>query len=251
MSYFGRLNDAESKGIGCAACTIISTSGTTPRAVGSKMIVYENGDLFGSIGGGSVEQEVREEALRAIKSQTFIKRIFTIDSQSKNRDDHIEIFIEPVLPQVNLLIFGVGHIGKQVASFGKQMGWHTVIIDDRAELCSTANIPYGDEFIIGFSEKSLDQLQKQNGYFILTTRNSEIDLMILKSILKKNYRFIGVLGSLKRWGQTKNGLLSNGFLETEIDKIYAPIGLEINAETPEEIAISIISQIIMIRNNGK
>ncbi len=248
MSLIEKLYDAESKGISCAICTIIKTSGTTPRAVGSKMIVYDNGELFGSIGGGTVEQEVKDEALIAIKSQNYVRRVFKIESKSIKRDDNIEIFIEPVLPRVNCFIFGAGHIGKQVACFSKQMSWHTVIIDDRPELCNTTNIPYGDEFIIGFSEKNLDFLDKQDDYFILTTRNSELDVIILKSILKKNARFIGVLGSIKRWENTKNELLKSGFLETELTKIFAPIGIEINAETPEEIAISIISQIIMIRN---
>jgi xanthine dehydrogenase accessory factor len=248
MSIYEKLFTAESTGIGCAVCTIISSIGTTPRAVGSKMIVYENGDLFGSIGGGSVEKEVKDEAQLAINSNEYIKKSFPIDRESKQRNDFIEVFIEPVLPQVNLLIFGAGHIGKRVAFFGKQLGWHIVMIDDRPELCNLNNIPSADEHINSFSNNSLDTLNFRNGYFVLTTRNSGIDVLILKSILKKNYKFIGVLGSKKRWEQTKNDLLKSDFLENEINQVHTPIGIDINAVTPEEIAISIISQIIMIRN---
>jgi xanthine dehydrogenase accessory factor len=249
MSFFEQLLIAESNGIRCAACTIIKESGTTPRSVGSKMIVYENGELFGTIGGGSLEQDVKNEALKAIQANKHFTEKFVIDKQSKLNDDFVEIFIETINPRINLLIFGAGHIGKQVAFFSKHMGWHTVIIDDRPELCNSANIPYGDEFIIGFSNDILNMLVKRDGYGILTTRNSDLDLIILKNIVNRNFNFIGVLGSKKRWENTKKELLAAGVSELKLNKIYAPIGIEIYAETPEEIAISIISQIIMIRNN--
>jgi len=248
MSLYENLYVAESKGIDCAVCTIIDAIGTTPRAVGSKMIVYENGDQYGSVGGGSVEHEVKEMALTSIRTRKFFKKIVNIDKQSKDSNNSIEVFIEPISMRVNLIVFGSGHIGKQVAFFGKQLGWHIIIVDDRPELCNEKNIPCGDEFIIGFSGESIDHLDMINSYCILTTRNSEIDLIILKKILNENVKFIGVLGSQRRWEQTKKELIKHGFSETEINRIHSPIGIKINAETPEEIAISIISQIIMIRN---
>lgn len=248
MSFYEKLLTAEKLGIGCALCTIINSSGTTPRAIGSKMIVYENGDSYGSIGGGSVEKEIKDKAFFAINSNRYYKEIFKIDKESQQNIDNIEVFIEPILPQVNLFIFGAGHIGKKVAFFGKQLGWHIVLIDDRTELCNIKIVPEADEFIDSISNKKFDDINVKSSYFVLVTRNSEIDSSILKKIIKKKYRYIGVLGSAKRWEETKHELMNCGFLEDEVNKIHAPIGIDIKAETPEEIAISIISQIIMVRN---
>lgn len=248
MSLYQQIAEAEEKGIPCAVCTIVGVTGTTPRKAGSKMLIFADGTTQGSIGGGSVEREVAQRAIEAITTKQLTKETFLVDSAHNREGDGIEVVIEPIIPTFSLVIIGAGHVGKQVAILGKALGWHIVLVDDRKELCSKGNIPQGDELLVGFSDQNISKIDQFSGFYVFATRSSEIDIAILMQLLRHEQKYIGILGSEKRWNATKAALLAAGFAERQLENIHSPVGLKINAETPQEIAISIVGQIIEKNN---
>jgi xanthine dehydrogenase accessory factor len=249
MSVYKRLVEAENAGIRCAVCTIIDTKGTTPRKIGSKMIVYHNGNTEGSVGGGLVEQEIIQSALNAISNSKMNRQYYGIDSTYNNENDCIEVLIEPIIPNTTIVIIGAGHIGKVTAFFAKKLGWHIVVVDDRTELCNKKNIADADEFYSVINDGNKKYVIQNSFCYIFCTRSADIDLSILPMVLDIRPKYIGILGSVKRYNLTETALISKGFNKVQLEKIYAPIGIEIEAETPEEIAVSIIAQIIKINNH--
>jgi xanthine dehydrogenase accessory factor len=244
MPLYQQIAEAEEKGILCAICTIIGATGTTPRKIGSKMLVYADGNVLGSIGGGSVENEVTKKALESIANRQLTKDTFLIDSAHNREGDGIEVVIEPIIPAFSLVIVGAGHIGKQVAFLGKALGWHIVVMDDRTELCNKAVIPQGDEFLCGFSAGNIAYCNQYSGFYVFATRSSELDIAILSQLLLQKPQYVGILGSEKRWAGTRAGLLAVGLTEEQLANVFSPVGIKIQAETPQEIAVSIIAQII-------
>jgi xanthine dehydrogenase accessory factor len=251
VSLYSKVIEAEENGISCAICTIIETIGTTPRSVGSKMIVYQNGDITGSIGGGEVEKEIIEKAIELINDDKKYKGEFCIDKSDVKQENKIKVFIEPIIPNITVTIIGAGHIGQEVSYFASHLGWKVVLIDDRQELIGHKNIQYSNEILMGFSEENIERIVRKSGFYIFATRSSEIDIQILPRLIEQSPRYIGILGSSKRWENTKNKLIELGINRSLLDRIYSPIGLDIGAETPSEIAVSIISQIISIIHNPK
>jgi len=249
MSVYKRLVEAENAGIRCAVCTIIDTKGTTPRKNGSKMIVYHNGNTEGSVGGGLVEQEIIQSALNAISNSKMIRQYYGIDSTNNKENDRIEVLIEPIIPNTTIVIIGAGHIGKITSFFAKKLGWHIVVVDDRKELCNKINIPDADEFYPEINDGNKKEVVRSSFCYIFCTRSSDIDISIIPMVLESNPKYIGVLGSAKRWKITESALFSKGITKTQLEMIYSPIGIDIEAETPEEIAVSIISQLIKINKH--
>lgn len=244
MPMYQTIAETERKGISCTICTIVAASGITPRHVGSKMIVYENGDTFGSIGGGSMEFDVKKAAIQALDDLKPGKLTFCIDKNDLDKKNTIDVFFEPIAAELTIVIFGAGHIGKETAFFAKKLGWKVIICDDREELCNNNTIPDADEFIIGIEDKN--QIIHKSGIYVFCTRNSEIDASILPMIIDTDPKFIGVLGSIKRWDSTKKTLIAQGFDENRLSYVKAPIGVDIGAETPVEIALSIVAQILQV-----
>jgi xanthine dehydrogenase accessory factor len=156
-----------------------------------------------------------------------------------------------MLPKKILVIVGGGHVGREVAHLGRWLGFRVVVCDDRPEVSNPESIPDADEFYYD----PLTAIQQEIEitpwtYFVLTTRSVDVDIAILPTILESRAAYIGVIGSRRRWATTRGKLLESGIPQEKIDIIYSPIGLNLNAETPEEIAVSIMAEIIMIIKNG-
>jgi len=233
----------------CAFCIVVDSHGSTPRKQGSKMIVYPDGNFSGTIGGGELEKRVLTEAIEAIR--TGKPRIMHYSMVDPKRGDpgvcggELEVYIEPIVPENTVLIIGGGHVGKAVAHLASWLGNYVIISDDRTELCNSEIHPDADEFLPVPISKILDLLNiDKHFYIVLTTRSLDIDVEGLPGFLSTNAEYIGVIGSRRRWEQTKNKLLENGLSEDRIQKVHSPIGVNIKAETPEEIAISIMAEII-------
>jgi xanthine dehydrogenase accessory factor len=238
-----------------ALCTIIRTSGSTPRHEGSKMVVYPNGQIRGTVGGGEIENRVRLEALEAIKDgkTRFLSYRMVDPSQGDPGvcGGTIEVYVEPILPRPTLVLVGAGHVGKEVAHLAKRLGFFVLVSDDRAEFCSQEENPEADQIVFAPMAEIPDRIAITNStYFVLTTRGSNVDIQGLPAILNANPAYIGIIGSKRRWMATRKALLESGVPETDLVKIHSPIGLELHAETPEEIAVSIMAEIIMVRNGG-
>ncbi len=254
-NIFHLIAGLQESGESFALCTIVATNGSTPRHVGSKMLVYNNGDFFGTVGGGELEHRVLDEAWVAI-TDGKPRKLFYSMTDPANGDvgvcgGQVEVFVEPFLPAPRIIIIGGGHVGKAVAHLAKWSGFRVAVSDDRSDFCTEETNPDADEFFPVTIEQlpAQTKITKQT-YFVLTTRGVGIDIPGLPFLLKTNASYIGVIGSRRRWSVTVKGLKEQGISDEQIARIHAPIGLELNAETPEEIAISIMAEIIMLRNKG-
>jgi len=254
-SVFQGLAEIEAGSQAGVFCTIVRSQGSTPRGVGSKMIVYPDGSILGTVGGGEVESRVIDEALDSLKSGT--PRILTYSMVDPQRGDpgvcggQLEVFLEPILPPSTLLLIGGGHVGKSVAHLAKWLEFRVVVCDDRTEFCSPEVIPDADEFYpVSIEELSKNLEITAWTYIVLTTRGSNVDVEGLPFLLGTPAAYIGVIGSRRRWELTLRNLVDAGIKKELLAKVHSPIGLELNAETPNEIAVSIMAEILMLRNGG-
>ena len=237
-----------------ALCVIVQASGSTPRGTSSKMIVYPDGHFSGTIGGGELEHRVIQAALEAMADGET--RLVSYQMADPERGDpgvcggQLEVYVEPILPQPTVIVIGAGHVGREVARLASWLGYSVIISDDREELLTEDLAELG---MIHHGEME-DLLNKYNlhrqSYIVLTTRNVEVDVKGLPSLLEFSAAFIGVIGSRRRWQTTRKILLEQGVEEEILSRVHSPVGLELNAETPEEIAVSILAQITMIRHRG-
>lgn len=238
-----------------AVCTIIESTGSTPRHQGSKMLVYADGRFTGTVGGGEVETRVIQEALQAIQSGKA--RRLQYNMVNPERGDPgicggtLEVFVEPVLPDPLLLVIGGGHVGKAVAHLAKWLGFQVAVSDDRVEFCNREANPDADLlFPVPMAELASHLKFNAQTYVVLTTRGASVDIEGLPELLRQPFGFLGIIGSRRRWSVTRKAMEELGFSPEDLARIHSPIGLELHAETPEEIAVSILAEIIMLRNGG-
>ena len=236
-------------------CTVVKSEGSTPRHVGSRMLVYPDGRFIGTIGGGDLEHRVLDEAWMSLADGQA--RMLRYNLADPSRGDpgvcggQVEVFVEPLLPSPTVVIIGAGHVGKAVAHLSKWLGFRVVVCDDRPEYCNKETIPDGDEFHACAMEELPQRLKiDPRTYLILTTRGSSVDAAGLPALLNSQAAYIGVIGSKRRWATTVKALESGGASSAELARIHSPMGLELQAETPEEIAVSILAEVLMLRDRG-
>jgi xanthine dehydrogenase accessory factor len=255
MDIYQTIAEMSTKGTSGVVCTIVQSQGSTPRHIGSKMLVYPDGRFIGTVGGGEVESRVIREALAALGDGK--PRLLSYNMIDPSRGDpgicggHLEVFVEPVQPQPVIVVIGGGHVGKAVAHLARFLGFRVAVNDDRPEYCTPETNPDAQDFYtVPMGELPRHLSINPQTYLILTTRGAPIDIAGLPELLKTNAGYIGIIGSKRRWLTTKKGLLGQGISEELMDRVHSPIGIEINAETPEEIAVSILAEIILLRNGG-
>jgi xanthine dehydrogenase accessory factor len=238
-----------------ALCTIVKTSGSTPRHSTSKMLVFQDGHILGTVGGGELENRVIKEALASLVDGC--PRNLEYSMTDPERGDpgicggQVEVFVEPVLPSPMLVIVGGGHVGKSVAHIAKWLGFRVALSDDRSEFCTPEANPDVDEFYpVTLSDLPHHLTITPQTAIVLTTRGNDVDVSGLPALLDTQAWYIGVIGSRKRWNTTVKELNQQGITKEKLERIHSPIGLRIGAETPEEIAISILAEILMLRGGG-
>lgn len=254
-SIYQALAELEANNEAGALCTIVLSQGSTPRHVSSKMIVYPDGHISGTIGGGEMEERVRAEALQAIRDGQ--PRLLNYQMADPARGDpgvcggQLEVFVEPILPKPTIVVIGSGHVGKAVAHLAHWLNFQVVVNDDRPEYCNPEAVPGGDAYYpVPMAELPQHLKITPWTYLILTTRGVMVDVPGLPPLLDSSAAYIGIIGSKRRWATTRKKLLESGVPEVKLDRVRSPIGLELNAETPEEIAVSILAEIIMLRQGG-
>ena len=256
MTIYEEINNAIREQKSVVLCTIVETNGSVPRHEGSKMLVYTDGKTIGTVGGGEVEAGTLQKALSAFKDGKTRLLTYKLNEDEKESaglcGGTVKIYVEPILQASQVVIVGAGHVGRAVAHLAKWLNFHVFVSDDRVELCDPANVPEADAFLpIAMEEIPSEININTNTYFVLVTRGSEVDIKGLPSLLKTDAGYIGLIGSRKRWAHTRKMLVKEGVSEENIARIKTPIGLSIGAETPQEIAMSIMTEIIGWRNSEK
>lgn len=249
------LLEAQELGEPVVLATVIKARGSVPRQSGAKMLIYGDGRISGTIGGGEMEARIVQEALSCLVDGAT--RVVPYSLVDPERGDpglcggEVEVYIEPYAPPATLLVIGCGHVGKAVAALGHWLGYRVMVNDDRQELASSDHIPNADLYLPGPIAEVLSRVRiHANTFIAVLTRNVLLDREILPLLAETDAPYIGVIGSRRRWQETKKLLLADGMTEENLQRFHSPIGLELNAESPEEIAVSILSEILMLRHGG-
>ncbi len=254
-NIYSAILEAQSSNTPCALCTVIRASGSVPRHESSKMLVYTDGKFVGTIGGGEMENRIIQAAQQIARSgQAQILEYNLVDPKQGDPGvcgGTVEIFIEPINPPPQVLIIGAGHVGRATAHLAKWLGFRVIVNDDRTDLVTPDWIPEADVYLPGPIVDQIDEAHiNSQTYILLLTRGVQFDVAMLPRLLETKAAFIGVIGSRRRWATAFKQLRELGLPEAQLARIHSPIGLELNAETPEEIAVSIMAEIIMLRSGG-
>ena len=254
-SIYQALSELEKNNQSAALCTVTKSEGSTPRHVGSKMLVYPDRIFIGTVGGGELENRVIKAALDSIDNAEPQTLSYSMADPSRGDPGvcggQVEVFVEPILPPATVIVIGAGHVGKAVVHLAKWLGFRVVVNDDRAEFCTPESTPGADEYYpIKMGELAEELKITKRSYLVVTSRGSGVDAEGLPSLLESNAAYIGVIGSKRRWATTVKALKGLGIKDETIDKVHSPIGLELQAETPQEIAVSIMAEILMLQNKA-
>lgn len=250
---FEEIARIRSEGGNAALATVIKAKGSTPREEGSKMIIKSDGTTLGSIGGGTLEDQVCREAMNVIREAKPKVLRFNLTGGEVAGDGmlcggNMEIFVEPILSQPTVFIFGAGHISSSISKIAKMVGFKVVVVDNRTGFANTNRFPEADEiFAEDFSEVFSRLKINRSSYIVIVTRGHQFDEEALEWAVKTEACYIGMIGSRKKKGALFSHLQSKGISKKLLEGVYAPIGIDINAETPEEIAVSIMAEIIKVR----
>ncbi|MBN2318204.1 MAG: XdhC family protein [Acidobacteria bacterium] len=252
---YERIVTLRSSGVRGVLATIIARNGATPRKPAAKMLIDETGGHFGTIGGGAVESLVFEEVPGIIRSGN--PKILRFDLSGKSPEENalvcggiMEVYLEPIIPETTLLIFGAGHVGRALAEIARFAGFNIAVVDDRKDYANIERFPQAQAFFVDKWENVLCRIGvNDNSYIFISTRGHHFDELCLRFALLSSAKYIGMLGSRKKIRLLKEYIEKQGIDPAEFQRVSVPVGFDIGAETPEEIAISITAELVAARKN--
>ncbi len=235
-----------------ALATVVGGERGVPGRTGFRMLVYPDGKISGTVGGGLLEAKVREEALRCLHDRKPKLLEFTLDEESADGigvlcGGKVKIFVEPIQATPTVYIFGGGHIAVPLVQFVKTLGFDAVVVDDREEFANRERFPLADQVKLGdFASVTRSIEFHEDDFAVIVTRGHEHDEAVLKECLSKGRLpgYIGMIGSREKIARTFSHLKEEGVSEQLLARVRAPIGLDIGARTPAEIALSIMAEIV-------
>lgn len=228
--------------------TVVATEGSVPRHAGTKMVVDAAGSSVGTIGGGRVEQQIRDDAVDVLRRRSPELRFYTLHDPAEGDPGicggTMTVYLEPYMTPHTVFVVGAGHVGRAVVDLAHWLGYRTVVVDDRAELVTEGAQPNAD---VRFAGTVADALEAhpvtEDTSVVVVTRSHELDAEITPLLVSTPARYVGVMGSRRRWSETRRVIEEAGSPDG-LDRIHNPIGMDIGAESVEEIAVSILSEII-------
>ena len=248
---------AAREGPALASCTVLGAGVGVNVRPGAKMLVYAD-RVLGGIGGGALEAAVVDFARSAIARHLVQTCAFTPDGALvegrraiEAADAVVEVLIEVIEPAATLLVVGGGHVGLAVGQLGAMLGMDVAIIDDREEYASPERFPYEANVICGDFESELERFPiTANTYIVLVSRGHKVDELALRAVAERGAGYVGMIGSRRRTRTVLQHLAEAGVAPEALGRVFTPIGLDIGAETPEEIAVSVLGEIILVRRGG-
>lgn len=254
QEVFTALAEALDRGEEVALVTIVASTGSTPQRVGAKMLVYSDGRTVGTIGGGCYENEAFWKAREAIKSHKPLNVKFELTDDIAEETGLIcggqmEVFIEPVEAAPDVYIFGAGHVGYCLARMAHDTGFRVHIVDDREKFADASRFEPGTEVIVDDIPTWLQTHTLPSGaYAVVVTRGHKHDIDALRALAPSNLRYVGLIGSRAKVKRIYDALRAEGVSPDVLQRVHAPIGLDIGAITPQEIAVSILAELIAVKH---
>jgi xanthine dehydrogenase accessory factor len=239
-----------------ALATIVHTNGSIPSYESSRMLVREDGSISGTIGGGCVEAEVWAAAKEVMQKESPRKMVFNLNNEASYDNGLIcggtlEVFVEPILPQPMLHLFGGGHVSMAVAKAASAAGFGIGIVDDRETFANAGRFPMASDIHTSYEDAFAKIHPNASSYLVIVTRGHKEDMRVLAWAVRTEARYIGMIGSKRKVLSVYKALENDGYKPEEFERVFAPMGLEIGALSPEEIAISIVAELIAVRRNAQ
>ena len=257
MDVYDELIRLRKLGQKCAIATIVQVRGSIPSFESAKLLVREDGSMIGTIGGGCVEAEVWNAAREVMESEKPKHMSFNLGQDAAYDNGlicggQLDVFVEPVIPAPSAIIFGAGHISKSLCKVANLAGFATTIVDNREAFANRARFPEADEIFAEEYEEVFPKLTVHDStYLIIVTRGHRDDMRVLHWAATTPSRYVAMIGSKRKVISVIKELEKEGLSREQLDRIYAPMGLEIGAISPEEIAISVAAEMIAVRRNPK
>ncbi len=256
MNIFERVAEIQKEDKIFALATLVYTSSGTPRKIGARMIVYEDGSIEGSVGGGALEKQVIQDALKLMREGKSERFVYDLTEQNKETSlgmacgGSTEVLIESFGKKEKLFVFGAGHIGRKLAGLCEIIEMPCWVVDNREDFAKEDFFPDSTHVVFSDFEESFSRLPiDEESFVVIVTYGHNYDGICLKKALDTKARYIGVIGSKSKVRAIKKKLSSEGIDVTD-ERIFSPIGLHIGNHTPGEIAVSIIAEILKIKSGG-
>ena len=253
MDIYDELVRLRNIGQKCALATIVEVNGSIPSFESAKMLVREDGSIAGTIGGGCVEAEVWNIARDVMQTEKPRSMKFSLGQNAAYDNGlicggQLTIFVEPVVPQPHAIIFGAGHISKSISKIAHIAGFATVIADNREQFANAERFPEADAIHSAEYEDVFPKLRvSSSSYIVIVTRGHRDDMRVLRWAITTDARYIAMIGSRRKTLAVIKELEKEGLPHDAFERIYAPMGLELGAITPEEIAVSVVAEMIAVR----
>jgi len=238
-----------------ALATIVHTNGSIPSYESSRMLVREDGSSLGTIGGGCVEADVWAAAREVMAKEAPRKLVFHLNNEASYDNGLIcggtvEIFVEPILPQPILYLFGGGHVSTAVAKAAQAVGFGVGVVDDRESFANAQRFPMAQEIYTNYEDAFQKFRPNSSSYLVIVTRGHKEDMRVLAWAVRTPARYVGMIGSKRKVLSVYKALEKEGYTMDEFERVYAPMGLDIGALSPEEIAVSIVAELVAVRRNA-
>jgi xanthine dehydrogenase accessory factor len=244
---------AETDGEPAALVTVVATEGSTPQKAGAKMVVYADGRIVGTIGGGCVEAEMIWRARQAIETRRSQLAACDLTPDQAGEDGlvcggRMQVFIEPIEGAPTLCLFGAGHVAQPLARLARGAGFRVEVADERVKFANRERFPEADLLLVeGFAAAAQRMTLTRNSYAVVVTRGHKGDADALQAVVGKGLPFVGLLGSKPKLVHVLSELEERGLPRETLAEVRCPLGIEIGAATPEEIAVSILAEMIAVR----
>ena len=256
MDVYDELIRLRKLGQKCAIATIVQVRGSIPSFESAKLLVREDGSMIGTIGGGCVEAEVWNAAREVMETEKSKHMSFNLGQDAAYDNGlicggQLDVFVEPVIPSPSAIIFGAGHISKSLCKVASLAGFAATIVDNRETFANRERFPEADEIFAEEYEEVFPKLIVHDStYLIIVTRGHRDDMRVLRWAAATPARYVAMIGSKRKVISVVKELEKEGLSRDQLSRIYAPMGLEIGAISPEEIAISVAAEMIAVRRNA-
>jgi xanthine dehydrogenase accessory factor len=252
---FQEIHAALALGEPAALVTVVRVSGAAPCAPGTRLLVRADGSCAGTLGGATTDERARQDAQEALASGQASMRVYHLDPDLGESVGScgatLEVFVEPLRPEPRLLIAGAGYVGQALARLAAPLGWRVTLLDDRSEFALAPNAAPAVEVALGEIPELLRARQPDpTTWIVVVTRGHRTDEEALRAALERPTAYVGMIGSPSKVRNIFARLLAAGVPADDLARVHAPIGLDLGAETPDEIALSIAAELLMRRRDG-